>query len=310
MIKRKYRLAGVAALASAALAVSACSSASGGSSSPSSSTATGSAAAAAIPVTPTIKVQLPAAISSSGQITDAQSGALSPDTFLDANGNLTGVLPDLLNAMAQTIGLKMSYQKVTYAGIVTGLEANRFETAVFFTDTKAAEPTENFVDLTSEGNSWLVASSFTGTTTEDLCGKAVGAGAGSSELASLPAMSQQCVSEGKPAMAIHAYPTNPAASIAVESGRITAVLGATEVGGYETKNSGGKLKLIPGYVGARFNEGLITQKTADGLLLAKALDQACTAMIKSGEYLAILKKWGVVGVALPGNTCPMNVPSS
>lgn len=240
-----------------------------------------------------INRMLPADIRQKGTITIATSAALAPSTYLDSDGQtIVGYAPDVVTAIAKAAGLKVQFVKTTFAGILTGIQAGRYDGGIIFRDTKDREQQANILGFLNSGDSWVVRSDYSGAVGMP-CGKSVAAGAGSAEALLLPDMSQSdCVAKGKPAMEIHVFPNNPTSIIALGSNRVDAVLSTTDVGSFSVRQSGGALKLwgkqIESTVGLT---GLALPMQP--LAFAKALRLACQKIVNNGSLVGILKTWGV-----------------
>jgi polar amino acid transport system substrate-binding protein len=240
-----------------------------------------------------INAMLPPEIRQKGVLTIATSAALAPSTYLKADGQtIVGYAPDVVTAMAKAAGLRVEFVKTTFAGILTGIQAGRYDGGIIFRDTKEREEQANILGFLNSGDSWVVRSNYSGPAGAP-CGQSVAAGAGSAEALLLPDLSKsECVAKGKQAMDIHIFPNNPTAIIALTSNRVDAVLSSTDVGGYSVQRSNGTIKLwgkqIESTVGLT---GMALPKQP--LSLAKALRVACSKLVANGSLTGILKTWGV-----------------
>ena len=107
---KSLRLPLAAALAAAALALTACS---GGAATPSDSNAAASGDDLGL-ITP-------------GTLTVGMNLQYKPEMYLDDSGNPTGYDVDLLNAMADELGLKLDIQNLDFNGLIPGLQAKQFD---------------------------------------------------------------------------------------------------------------------------------------------------------------------------------------
>lgn len=287
----------MAAIASAALlGVAACSSASS-----STANATGGTSASS---------KLPASVRSAGEITIATSGGLVPDAYMASNGTtVIGFIPDLFADMAKMLGTKVSWIQVDVADELSGISAGRYDAAVFLPATTASLQVNNYMTFAVESYTLDVLSSYSGSVSS-LCGKPVGSGAGPSTTATVKDLSAWCTSHGYQALQAQVYPTQPDGVVALQSGRIDAVITGAESAESIAATSGGKIKVLPGGlpagVGTKTDEGIAFAKTSAGLQLAKALQGACQTLINSGTYEKILKKWH--GDAVSTKKCLVNTP--
>jgi len=244
-----------------------------------------------LPSTAQINAMLPDAIRSKGTLAVAGSFAFPPDDYVSASGNLVGFVKDVVTAIAKEAGLTVQFVKTPFIGVLTGIQAGRYDAGIIFADTKLREQQASFVNFLNEGDSWVVRGGFSGSGTP--CGHPVGAGAGSNEALLLPTLSQtDCVSQGKPPLDIHVYPNNPEAVVALQSQRVDAVLSATDVANWTARTSGGAFMKLPKQVpGSAITDGMALPRQP--LSEAKALRWACQRAVQDGTYLGILKTWGV-----------------
>ena len=247
-----------------------------------------------LPTRAQINAMLPVSLRQKGTLVVAGSFAFAPDDYVTSDGSMVGFVPDLVTAIAKEANLKVQFVKTPFVGVLTGIQAGRYDAGIIFADTKLREQQAIFVNFIREGDSFVVRSDYSGT--DMPCGKSVGAGAGSAEALSLPTISTTyCVNAGKPAFKINVYPNNPSAVVALQSGRVDAVLSATDVATFSVR-SAASLKLLPKQVpGTDISDGMALpldpSNPQASLKEAKALRWACQRTIQSGQYIGILKTW-------------------
>jgi polar amino acid transport system substrate-binding protein len=166
-------------------------------------------------------------------------------------------------------------------------------------DNKARQASVDFVDYAKDGTAMLVLKgnpkgikSFT-----DLAGQNVGVEKGTTQAAALAALNEQVKSGGKPTMTISEFPDQPAALLAVESGKVVCDLTDSSTGGYVavTADDGKKFEIV---VDPNPPAGWETQ--LDGIALAKentglrdAIQKALQALMDDGTYKAIIAHYGI-----------------
>ncbi len=84
-------------------------------------TASAAAMAADVPKSPDV--------AQSGTLTIANTLDYAPFEYLDANGNQTGIIVDLANAVAKIIGAKLDIERTPFPSMIPGLAAGRFKIA-------------------------------------------------------------------------------------------------------------------------------------------------------------------------------------
>ena len=132
-----------------------------------------------------IAAQVPAKIKAKGTLTVAADATYAPDEFVANDGHtVIGMDPDLVTALAEVMGLKANFINETFAGIIPGLQAGKYDMgASSFTDTKARQKVVDFVTYFSSGTSFYtrVQGGTTVTSLAELCGHTVAVEEGTTE---------------------------------------------------------------------------------------------------------------------------------
>jgi len=265
------------------------------------STSSSSSSSTVIPpqtTSATIAAKVPAKYKSKGTLIVASDATYAPNEFIAPDGHtVIGMDPDLMKALAEVMGLKISVVNATFDTIIPGLAAGKFDVgASSFTDTKEREKTVEFVDYFTAGTSFYAKTSANPgvKTLADLCGKTVAVEKGTTEEEESEAQSGKCKKEGKKAVTVLVYPTQNEANLALSSGRAELGMADSPVAAYQVKESEGGFKLIGETYGAA-PYGIALPK---GSGLAEPMLAALKVVMASGTYLAILKKWGIESGAL------------
>ena len=314
MISGKPALAALSLLSVVALAAcgSSNSSSSSASSSSAASTSTSTTAAASSPsagANAAVAALVPSALKSKGTLTVAEDASYAPDEFIGPDGHtVVGMDADLAKAVAAVMGLKANVVNATFATIIPGLTAGRFDMgASSFSDTPAREKSVNFVDYASVGESFYTKA--TGGTSigsiADICGKTVSVESGTTELNDAKTQSSKCTKAGKPAVTVLVFNTQTEANLAVSSGRAALGFADTPVAGYQVKQSGGQFKIV-GVPYATGPYGLAIPKGG----LDKAVLAALQQLVNNGTYKSILAKWGLSGIAISPSLIKINGATS
>ena len=314
MISGKPALAALSLLSVVALAAcgSSNSSSSSASSSSAASTSTSTTAAASSPsagANAAVAALVPSALKSKGTLTVAEDASYAPDEFIGPDGHtVVGMDADLAKAVAAVMGLKANVVNATFATIIPGLTAGRFDMgASSFSDTPAREKSVNFVDYASVGESFYTKAQG-GTTIgsiADICGKTVSVEKGTTEEADAGTQSSKCTKAGKPAVTVLVFNTQTEANLAVSSGRAALGFADTPVAGYQVKQSGGQFKIV-GVPYATGPYGLAIPKGG----LDKAVLAALQQLVNNGTYKSILAKWGLSGIAISPSLIKINGATS
>ncbi len=287
---------GVPALA--VLALAGCgSSSSSSTSTPSTSAPSGSSAAIA-----SIAAQVPAAIKSKGTLSVATEAQYAPNEFVAPDGHtIIGMDPDLVNALAETMGLKTQFSNAQFEAIIPGIQAGRYDLgASSFTDTKEREKKVDFVTYYKAGISFYAKSGSNPgvNTVADLCGKTVAVEKGTVELEESEKQSKTCTKEGKKSVTVLAFPGQNAVTLAIASGRAQLGMADSPVVAYQLKQNKGQFQLVgKSYSFAPY--GFAVPKNSG---LATPLLAALKELMASGKYKAILEKWGIQEGAISNPT--------
>ncbi len=267
----------------------------GSSSSSSSSTTTGatSTSSSAGGTVASIASQVPAAIKSKGTLTVATEAQYAPNEFLAPDGHtIIGMDADLVKALAETMGLKVSLVNADFEAIIPGLAAGRYDLgASSFTDTKEREKTVDFVDYYSAGISFYAKSGSNPGVSElkDLCGKTVAVEKGTVEQEEAEKQGKECGKEGKSKVTVLSFPGQNAVNLAVASGRAQLGMADSPVVDYQIKQSGGQFALTGKSYGFAPYGLAIPKKSG----MTQPILAALKELISNGKYKAILEKWGI-----------------
>jgi len=284
------KLLAIGAVLLAAVAIAACGSSKKTSTTTTSPSSTPSTSAAGVA---SVEALVPAQVKSKGTLTVAADASYPPDEFFASDGHtVIGWDSDLAKAIGAVMGLKVNVVNVTFASILAGLAAGKYDfSASSFTDTKAREKTVDFVDYFSSGEQFFTkAQGGSDVSTEpELCGHTVAVETGTVEESDAMAQSGKCKQAGKPAVKVLSFPDQNGANLALSSGRAQMGFADSQVADYFVAKSNGQFKLV----GAPFGfapYGLAVPKQPG---LAKAIQAALQELIKSGRYSAILSHWNI-----------------
>jgi polar amino acid transport system substrate-binding protein len=254
-----------------------------------------SAVGSGIKTDSSLNAMLPAEVAKRGTIKVAGSADFPPDNFLDTNEqDVIGYNADLLNAIAAKLGVKIEFTRTKFTGVITGIEAGRFDAGISFLDTRERQKAVDILDAYRVSQSFITRADYQGDAIP--CGKRVGVGAGSAEALIIEDLSKEkCVQAGSPAIEPAIYPSNPQAVVALTSSRVDAVFASTAPAAYAVKQAGSKLKLFGEPLLAGGYTGIAINKKEPQL--RDAMKLALERLMADGTYMGILKKWNVQGIA-------------
>lgn len=275
------------------LALSACGSKSSGSTAASSDTKDSKLAA-----------MVPAQIRSKGTIVAAMS-VDAPYVNIESS-KITGVMPDLYQAIGAKLGLKVQFVQTKFDAVVPGIQAGRFDVSAPLGDFVERQQQMDFADFAQSQVTALVKASgqFKPTSASDLCGHTAGVENGANTQLVIQDINKTCSTP----IATKTFPDLNAANLALDSGRIDVVVAPAAPNGYAAKQSSGKFvnekidgadKLASGTA----TYGIVSKK---GSGLAQAFTAALIELQKSGEYDKIFKNWGLEQSEIPADMLKVN----
>ncbi|WP_052866707.1 ABC transporter substrate-binding protein [Streptomyces niger] len=260
-----------------------------------------------------LAAELPQHIRDKGYLDVGSDIAYPPVEFKDARGRAVGLDPDLAAAMGRQLGVEFRFRIGTFDSLLTGLRAHRYDIAMSaFTDNKnrqhGIDPATgkkvgegvDFVDYFSAGVSMYVREGTHGSPEgwDDLCGKKAVLQRGSVSEDLARSLSRKCVAAGKPSIALEAFDNDQQAQTRLRSGGGDVGISDYPVAQYAARTSGGGRDFR--VVGEQIRAAPYGIAVAKGnTRLRDALKSAVDAVMASGEYTKILKKWGVTDGALP-----------
>jgi polar amino acid transport system substrate-binding protein len=290
-------LGGLALLALVVMLAAGC----GGSSKKTSSTTptTGTTTTA---VDSTIAAEVPSAIKSKGTLTVAADATYAPNEFIGGNGKtVEGMDPDLAQALAGVMGLKVKVVNASFDGIIPGLASGKYDLGMSsFTDTKERQKTVDFVTYFSAGTSFYVKAQGGPTinTLADLCGHSVGVERGTTQADDASAQNAKCKTAGKSGVKVSVFPDQNAANLAISIGRAQVGMADSPVAAYIVKQSNGQFKLT----GSSYNTAPYGIAIPKGNGMAKPILGALKVLMSNGQYKAILTKWNIASGAITNPT--------
>jgi len=286
-----------------------------GSSTSSSSSGTPSASASGataatvegIPVTtdPSLKAMLPSSNQSSGQIRCASDIPYPPWEYYDpsTSTNPAGFDYDLSQMIGAKIGVKVSFNKVPFATIFLSVKGGKND--MLMSDAYDTVDREkqgiSFVGYAADSTSIVVKKGNPNgiTSANDLSGKTVACESGTTQEAYLKVLNAQFASDGKAKVTVLALPDQPAALLAVTTGRAVGDLTDTSTGAYiaKTTNNGNTYELVvdPAAPTGYFPQLVAAGINASNTQLINTVQKAIQALIDDGTYTKLIDAWAAKG---------------
>ena len=242
--------------------------------------------------------EVPGDVKKKGTIIVAADATYAPNEFIGSDGKtVVGMDADLAKAIGHVLGLNVNVVNATFATIIPGLSSGKYDLGMSsFTDTKAREKTVDFVTYFSAGTSFYVKKSGGPTINSlaDLCGHTVGVERGTTQADDATAQDAKCKKAGKAGVKVNVYTDQSQANLSISSGRAQVGMADSPVAAYIVKQSKGQFKLT----GTPYNTAPYGIAIPKNNGMAKPVLDAVKALMKSGTYETILKKWGIQSGAI------------
>lgn len=244
-----------------------------------------------------VAAKVPAPIASRGTLTVATDATYAPMEFIAPDGRtIQGMDVDLARALGTVMGLRTKVVKATFDAIIPGLNGKRYDFAMSaMTDTKEREKVVDFVTYFSAGTSFFTKAQNGPAVTklDDLCGQKVAVQKGTTQADDATAQDKKCRAAGDDPVTVLVLPDQPAANLALSSGRATLSMADSPVAAYQVKQSKGQFTLGKSYGAAPY--GIAIPKESG---LEEAVLDGLKALMGDATYATILKKWGVLNGAI------------
>jgi polar amino acid transport system substrate-binding protein len=228
----------------------------------------------------------------------AADASYAPNEFIAPDGHtVIGMDPDLMKALAAVMGLKVKVVNVTFADIIPGMQAGKYDVgASSFTDTKEREKVVDFVTYLNVGEAFLTktGSGVNPQTLADLCGLTVSVETGTVELSDAQGQNAKCKSEGKPAIHLLEFTDQNSVNLALKSDRAQVDFADSPIIAYQVRKLGVQVKSSPTFGIAPYGLALFPKSNG----MAQAVLAALKQLMANGTYLAILQKWQLQSAAL------------
>jgi polar amino acid transport system substrate-binding protein len=249
---------------------------------------------------------VPASVRASGRLVVGTSVPFATMEYFKAdNKTFTGADIDLINAIADGLGLKAKIVNQNWDGLVPAVASHRLDVTISGTgDFTDRQKQVDFVDYLNASAKVVMPKKYAGTTDElVLCGLTVGAQSGSIQISATKAASKRCEAAGKPPIKLKTFQEDPQVTLALKSGRVDAHPTDGPIAEQEAaKVDGGKslVALFPDFLRTKILYGIGVDKTKTGL--TQAIQAQLNALIKDGTYTEILKRYHLEELALPEAT--------
>ncbi len=214
------------------------------------------------------------------------------------NNEATGFDIDLVQAIAQHMGLKATIVNAKFDSIIDSLVAKRFDVVISaVTINPDRQKKVDFVPYFNAGESLLVQQGNPKNikVVSDLCGQEVGVQNGTVEQTDLQTASDACKKAGKPEIKITVLQDETAVVQLLATNRVVATYQDSPVTDYYLKQNPGRFAVGGSVVNAA-EEGIVVRK--GDTTMFKAVQDAFDALKANGTYHSIISKWGLTSGAI------------
>lgn len=222
------------------------------------------------------------------------------EMFVGETDQFTGFDYDLAQALGAKMGVEFEFVKTAFDSIIIGIQAGNLDVAMSaMYDNKTRQEEVDFVDYAKDGTGMVVLKGNPEgiATFADLAGKNVGCEKGTTQADALAVLNEHFRAEGMAEMVISEFPDQPAALLAVQSGKVVCDLTDSSTGGYiaVTTDDGATFEVVMDP-----NPPAGWEIQLDGIALAKdnvglrdAIQQALQALMDEGIYATIINHYGI-----------------
>jgi polar amino acid transport system substrate-binding protein len=245
-----------------------------------------------------------------GHLTICSDIPYPPQEFWDPNGDPTGSDIAIGNEIASRLGLKPTVQNTVFDVIILALSGGKCDIIISAQNITTDRLKQvDMIPYFQAGQAFLVQKDNPENikTATDLCGRAVAAESGTTEVDALngtgdykgQGLSAACTKAGNKAITVKTFKKDSDALLALQTGQVDCYFTDAPVAGYYVTQHSDLVSLAPFTINF-IREGISVGK--DKTALKAAVTTALQSMMDDGTYLNILKKWGLESGAVTSAT--------
>jgi polar amino acid transport system substrate-binding protein len=241
----------------------------------------------------TLAGQVPADVSSDGELSFGTDASYPPSEFIATDGTtIVGFDVDLGTAIAAKLGLTAKWENAPFDALITRVDDGTYEVGMSsFTVNADRVKQSNMISYFSAGTAWAVeAGNPMDITPDTACGHRVAVQKATVQVTDIEARSKACTDSGEQAIQVDQYVKQTDATTAVASGKDDAMLADSPVVAYAILLTNGQLEAT-GDIYDSAPYGIVVAKPQTEL--ATAIQGAVQSLIDDGSYQKILDGWGV-----------------
>jgi polar amino acid transport system substrate-binding protein len=223
-----------------------------------------------------------------------------PQEYREAGGNPAGSDVEIVTEIGRRLGLTVAFVDTIFTTTIDALNARKCDIIVSAQPITASRKKQvDMITYFQAGQSFLVGKGNPQNikTQQDLCGKVIGAQAGSSEVDFLNGtgdydgrgLSAQCTKAAKAKITVKTFQKDDEALVSLQAGAIDAYFTDSPLAAYFVVLHPDAVELSGLTLGV-VKEGISVGK--DHPDLKAAVQRGLASMVNDGTYLQILQKWG------------------
>lgn len=244
-----------------------------------------------------IAALVPDSVKQDGKLTVGMDTSYAPAEFLADDGKTPqGYDVDLAKALGRVFGLDTEIVSSTFDSIVPSVGSKYDLGITAMTITQERMDAVDFVSYYKAGSSWAVKKGNPEhVNTEDLCGMKIAVQVGTTQEEEANEIKAQCKADGKKAVEVLPSKLQTDAATAVVTGKADVFYADSPVAGYAISQTGDQLEELGSAEGV-VKQGIAIKK--GDTELAKAVQAGMQHLMDDGDYMKILKAWGVQNGAI------------
>ena len=220
-----------------------------------------------------------------------------PYVTIGSDGKITGLVPDLAEQLASQLDIKIKVVRTPFDAVIPGLKSGRIDLSAPSGDFVERQKEVDFADFAQSQITVMVnkESGFRPESGIGICGHKVGVEKGAGTENVLAGLSKRCAKKGEKAVHPQAYADLAAASLALQSKRIDAVVAPSASNTSVSENSDDKFETLEledmlSLPAATATYGIQAKK---GTGLAPVIVKGLREMQESGTYAKLFGGWGM-----------------
>lgn len=210
-------------------------------------------------------------------------------------GSPTGWDIENVRQIAAVLGLDVQVKIIPFDGVITGLQASRYDAAVgeiYVTPERTKDVT--FVTNHESTDALMVPTASdikSADSEEDLCGLTLGAQLGSAEADLVESIADKCAASGGEKVTAKTFKDQAHVNLALNGGRIDAAVSSVSQVAHVLRQTGDDFKLVELPWAPDYKTGVALARNDDSDELAKAIAAATDHLIENGKLQEILDKF-------------------